>query len=168
MSRRVSRRKRDAAARRRSIEGPPPYREADARAASLRQANQRRPTIDRGSVDCGWCGATTPVPSRGRIPKWCSAACRHRAWEQRRAAESGLSAIEVVDRPVEVVHTITRIKRVSVDPPPLAHPRTVEEWTRMLCALASGVDRGVIYDRQLAEMRPAVAALVDAFNRRRA
>lgn len=166
MARKMSRRKRDAAARRRHLEGPPRHREADARAASMREASQQRPTTDRGSVTCGWCGATTPVPSRGRIPKWCSATCRHRAWEQRRAAKSGLAAIEVVDRPVEVVRTITRIKRVSVDPPPPGYPRTVEDWSRMLRELASRVDRGVIYDRQLSEMRPAVAALVDALNRR--
>lgn len=166
MARKMSRRNRSAAARRKNLEGPPSHREADARAASQRDANQQRPTIDRGSVTCGWCGATTPVPSRGRVPKWCSAACRHRAWEQRRAADSGLAAIEVVDRPVEVVRTITRIKRVSVDSSQLGSPRTVEEWARLLRELASRLDRGTIYDRQLSEMRPAVAALVDSFNRR--
>ena len=117
-------------------------------------------------VTCGWCGATVPVPSRGRVPKWCSASCRHRAWEQRRAAASGLSAIEVVDRPGEVVRTVTRIKTSVVDRPQIATPRTVEEWVRLLEELAARLDRGTIYHRQLPAMRPAVAALVDSFNRR--
>ena len=117
-------------------------------------------------VTCGWCGATVPVPGRGRVPKWCSASCRHRAWEQRRAAASGLSAIEVVDRPVEVVRTVTKIKRVVVDGPQIATPRTVEEWARLIEELAARLDRGTIYDRQLSVMRPAVAAVVDSFDRR--
>ena len=45
-------------------------------------------------------------------------------------------------------------------------PRTVEEWARLLEALVARLDRGTIYDRQLPVLRPAVAALVDSFNRR--
>ena len=78
----------------------------------------------------------------------------------------GLSAIEVVDRPVQVVRTVTKIKRVVVDGPRIATPRTVEEWARLLEELAAQLDRGTIYDRQLSVMRPAVAAVVDSFNRR--
>ena len=166
MARRPSKRMMDAAARRKQLESPPRRRAADARAASQRNAEQAAPGTDRGVVTCGWCGATVPVPSRGRVPKWCSASCRHRAWEQRRAAASGLSAIEVVDRPVEVVRTVTKIKRVVVDGPQIATPRTVEEWARLLEELAARLDRGTIYDRQLSVMRPAVAAVVDSFNRR--
>jgi hypothetical protein len=166
MARRPSKRMKEAAARREQIESPPRRRAADARAASQRHAGQSVDGTDRGAVTCGWCGATVSVPGRGRVPKWCSASCRHRAWEQRRAAASGLSAIEVVDRPVEVVRTVTRIKRVVVDGPQVATPRTVEEWARLLEDLASRLDRGTIYDRQLPVMHPAVAALVDSFNRR--
>ena len=166
MARGPSKRMKDAAARRKQIESPPRRRAADARAASQRHAEQFTAGTDRGVVTCGWCGATVPVPSRGRVPKWCSASCRHRAWEQRRAAASGLSAIEVVDRPVEVVRTVTKIKRVVVDGPQIATPRTVEEWARLLEELAARLDRGTIYDRQLSVMRPAVAAVVDSFNRR--
>jgi hypothetical protein len=101
MARRPSKRMKDAAARRKQIESPPRRRAADARAASQRHAEQSAAGTDRRVVTCGWCGATVPVPGRGRVPIWCSASCRHRAWEQRRAAASGLSAIEVVDRPVE-------------------------------------------------------------------
>lgn len=155
MTRRSSKRMRDATARRKQIESPPRHRAADARAASQRQAGQSAAGTDRGMVTCGWCSANVPVPSRGRVPKWCSASCRHRAWEQRRAAASGLSALEVVDRPVEVVRTATKIKRVVVDGRPIATPRTVEEWARLLEELASRLDRGTIYDRQLPSHAPS-------------
>lgn len=45
------------------------------------------------------------VPAKGRIPKWCGTSWRHRAWEQKRAAESGRSAVAVVERIVERVVT---------------------------------------------------------------
>lgn len=43
------------------------------------------------------------VRARGPLPKWCSAACRHRAWEQDRAARSGRAAVQVLDRYVTAV-----------------------------------------------------------------
>jgi len=42
----------------------------------------RRPDV----VACGWCGSKVVVAARGRVPHWCGSGCRHRAWEQRRAA----------------------------------------------------------------------------------
>ena len=51
----------------------------------------RRPTeTDRrrlAAATCGWCDGPIEIKARGRIPKWCSAACRQRAWEQSRAAD---------------------------------------------------------------------------------
>lgn len=54
-------------------------------------------------VACGWCGEPVVVRARGPLPKWCSPACRHRAWEQDRAARSGRAAVEVLDRYVTAV-----------------------------------------------------------------
>jgi hypothetical protein len=54
------------------------------------------------ATTCGWCGTPMQPKARGRIPKWCSPSCRQRAWEQARAAESGLAAVKVVERRVEV------------------------------------------------------------------
>jgi hypothetical protein len=54
------------------------------------------------ATSCGWCGGAIDVQPTGRIPKWCSPACRQRAWEQARAAASGRAAVEVVERLVEV------------------------------------------------------------------
>lgn len=41
------------------------------------------------ATTCGWCGGPITPRGRGPVPKWCSATCRHRAWEQARAAASG-------------------------------------------------------------------------------
>lgn len=37
------------------------------------------------NVTCAWCKRTFPLLSTGRIPKYCGDACRHSAWENRRA-----------------------------------------------------------------------------------
>ena len=166
MARKINKRRKGTAARREVPELPHSRQSTDTGDATRWTDASQVHSADRGSVTCAWCGSTTRVPARGRVPKWCSASCRHRAWEQRRAAASGLSAIEVVDRPVEVVRTVTRVKRVVIEPPKVMTPGTVEEWARLLEQLASRLDRGTIYDRQLPVLRPAVAALVDSLNRR--
>jgi hypothetical protein len=56
-------------------------------------------------VVCGWCGREFSILPRGRMPKWCSATCRHRAWEQSRAAKSGRAAVQIVRQTVEVERT---------------------------------------------------------------
>ena len=166
VARKIGKRRKGTAARREVPEFPIPRQSTDPRHATQGTDASLVNGADRGSVTCAWCGSTVRVPGRGRVPKWCSASCRHRAWEQRRAAASGLSAIEVVDRPVEVVRTVTRVKRVVIEPPKVMTPGTAEEWARLLEQLAGRLDRGTIYDRQLPVLRPAVAALVDSMNRR--
>lgn len=80
-------------------------------------------------VACGWCGQPVEVKARGPLPKWCSAACRHRAWEQDRAARSGKSAVSVVDRYVTAVpdtgpgwieHLSVLTRQISAGPRPIA------------------------------------------------
>lgn len=172
MERKLRKQAKRQAARRSMLDGAPANRQ-DARRRPAQQVPITEPRVERhlpraprGTVACGWCGATVTVPNRGRIPKWCSATCRHRAWEQRRAAASGRAAIEVVDRPVEVVRTITKLQRVVVEAPPAVAPQTVHEWSDLLAELTDRLDRGRIYDRDVPALRPAVAALVEAFNRR--
>jgi hypothetical protein len=77
-----------------------------------------------------------------------------------------LVAVEVVDRPVEVVRTVTRIKRVVVKAPRAAPPRTTVDRVQLIAGLADDLDRGRIYDREVRELMPAMQALVAAFNRR--
>lgn len=172
MERKLGKQAKRQAARIAMLDGIPANRQGPRRRPTQQvhtlnpKVERRLPRAQGGTVACGWCGATVAVPNRGRTPKWCSAACRHRAWEQRRAAASGRAAIEVVDRPVEVVRTITKMQRVIVETPIAVAPQTVYEWSDLLAELTDRLDRGRIYDRDVPALRPAVAALVEAFNRR--
>jgi hypothetical protein len=100
---------------------------------------------------CAWCGGSITPGSRGPIPKWCSAACRHRAWEQTRAAASGRAAVQVVERQVEV--------RVPAVPTP-------RDWAKLFDELTRQLDDGRVYDRDLAELAEALGRVLDAYNRR--
>ena len=63
---------------------------------------------------CGWCGAEVNIPARGRIPKWCSGTCRHRAWEQARAAAS--SALSVLGARAGEVRAVMRLDMSAAQP----------------------------------------------------
>src|SRR3954451_16583168 len=99
------------------------------------------------ATTCGWCGGPITPGSRGPIPKWCSAPCRHRAWEQTRAAASGHAAVQIVERQVEV-------------PTPIAPTR--RDWPGLLGELVRQLNDGRIYDRDLAQIQAAVIKVVDA------
>lgn len=88
---------------------------------------------------------------------WCSDTCRHRAWEQKRAAESGRSAVEVVERRV-IVERAT----------PAAAPTLPKgaEWVPVLTELAHQLDSGRIYDRDLGAIAQAAGAFSEALRRR--
>lgn len=108
------------------------------------------------AATCAWCDGPIERKARGRIPKWCAAACRQRAWEQKRAAESGRSAVEVVERRVE-------IPVYSAAPPPV--PRH-GEWVAIVDELTSQLDRGAIYSRDLDDLTLAIERLVDTLRSR--
>jgi hypothetical protein len=88
---------------------------------------------------------------RGRIPKWCSPACRQRAWEQARAAASGLAAVRVVERRVTVRKPTTPTRR---------------DWVPILHELARQIDDGRVYDRDLDQLATALAQVLEAYRRR--
>ena len=100
---------------------------------------------------CGWCGGPIAVKATGRLPKWCAQSCRQRAWEQARAAASGLSAIRVIERRVEV-HSPTAPTR--------------GEWPVLLQELGRQLDDGRVYDRHLPELATALNAVLEAYSRR--
>ena len=100
---------------------------------------------------CGWCGGPITPGRRGPIPKWCSATCRHRAWEQARAAASGLSAVELVERRIEVQVPLVPTRR---------------DWPGLLGQLASQLNDGRIYDRDLPALARALEPLLQAYRRR--
>ena len=120
--------------------------------AKVREHRQRPDTIT-----CAWCGTTIAVKARGRTPKWCSDTCRHRAWEQQRAADSGRSAVQIVERRV-VVQRTTRI--------PAPNPPRGADWTEALAQLTRLVDSGRIYDRDLRPIAAAAVVLNQSLGRR--
>ena len=103
------------------------------------------------SVECGWCGKSVRVPSRGRVPKWCSATCRNRAWQANHAPSQG---------PVRVVQ-----QRVQI-PVPKSEPRNVGEWCEVLELLSTRLAQGRIYARDLPTLVPVINRLVDVTERR--
>ncbi len=124
---------------------------------SLPTGKTRRPS----TVSCTWCGSQTTVLPVGRVPSWCSNSCRHRAWEQRRAASSGLASREQVERLVEVEVPVTIIKEIEVEVLPKG-----ASWDNALTQLAEQIDRGRIYDRDLAGIAEGLDEASKALMRR--
>jgi len=112
-------------------------------------------------VACAWCGTTFTLATTGRIPKWCSQSCRQRAWEQRRAAESGRSAVDVVVRIVEVERPVLVPQRVAVPTIPKGGA-----WPDALAELVDQLDRGLVYDRHLPHLVRAINEVLVAMERR--
>ena len=100
---------------------------------------------------CAWCGGVVTPGTRGPIPKWCSPTCRHRAWEQTRAAASGRSAVQVVERRVEIPTPISPTRR---------------DWGVLLGELAHQLEDGRVYDRDLLPLAAALNAVLSAYSRR--
>ena len=103
------------------------------------------------ATTCGWCGGLITPGRRGPIPKWCSATCRHRAWEQARAAASGLSAVELVERRVQVQVPLVPTRR---------------DWPMLLGELASQLNDGRVYDRDLPALARALEPVLEEYRRR--
>jgi hypothetical protein len=121
----------------------------------------RSPRRPGQTLACGWCGSPILLPARGRIPKWCSSSCRHRAWELTRAAASGHAAVQVVDRVVEVDRFVTVVREV-----PVTTVTTGAAWPAALAQLATALDTGRVYDRDLPALAQALAGVADALDRR--
>lgn len=108
-------------------------------------------------VACGWCGNPVVVRARGPLPKWCSPACRHRAWEQDRAARSGRCAVEVRDRYVTAVpddgpgwitQLATLTRQINTGPRPIADAHLDQLSAALEIALAAIADRTRWHGRQ--------------------
>src|SRR4051794_9482230 len=120
-------------------------------AAPRRPEETPNQPMRRVARTCGWCGGPIAVKATGRLPKWCSPSCRQRAWEQSRAAASGLSAVRIVERRVEI-------------PTPASPSR--RDWPRLLGDLACQLEDGRVYDRDLNALSIALTAVLDAHSRR--
>lgn len=106
----------------------------DSTSAGVRLPGQR--------VECLWCGSSTPVKRRGPLPRFCSANCRHRAWEQERAARAGRAAVVKVDRFVAT------------------YPGSSEAWANHLERLAADVRNGRLEGEVLTGPLDAVCAAI--------
>jgi hypothetical protein len=129
--------------------------------AATNDGPTRLPRRRGQTLACGWCGSQILLPARGRTPKWCSSSCRHRAWELTRAAASGRAAVQVVDRAVEVDRLVTVVQEVPVTTVPKG-----AEWPAALAQLATALDTGRVYDRDLPALAQALADVADALDRR--
>jgi hypothetical protein len=111
----------------------------------------------QAATTCGWCGGAIVPKARGRIPKWCSATCRQRAWEQSRAAASGRSAVAVVERRVEIP---VRSFGAQEGREPLH-----SEWMSLLHTLAGQLDSGTVYARDIPNLTHALNEVLAAYER---
>lgn len=119
-------------------------------------------------MECGRCGGPVIVQVRGRMPNWCSATCRTRASERRRAAAEGLAAVKVVDRDVERVRTVKVVQHHTrnVEVEAIRWPSATSDWITALGDLTRRVETGRVYDRDLENLAAAVNELVGAMVRR--
>jgi len=165
-----------------NLEGP--MTTAETAAGSSVTSGVRGRVVRPATVTCSWCSTDVTVPAKGRVPKWCGTSCRHRAWEQHRAAESGRSAVDVVERVVERVVTVQRpvpqsrptqtaLKRRDADrsggmnlPVPVPAAPTGNAWAPLLTELARQLDTGRIYTRDLNTILPGFNEALQALNRR--
>jgi len=97
------------------------------------------------AVECRGCGTPVRYAGTGRPPRYCSPACRQRAWALRKAEET-LSA-DADPRPQVVRETVERRIETTPQPPsgtalqsPSPPPSTAREWERLLAALAAQLD----------------------------
>ena len=132
--------------RRQQAQRTTPKARSDPAAADVHGPERRA-----AATACGWCGGPITPGRRGPIPKWCSSTCRHRAWEQARAAASGLSAVKLVERRVEV--------QVPLEP-------TRRDWPRLLVELAGQLNDGRVYDRDLPGLARALEPVLATYRRR--
>ncbi|WP_377644995.1 hypothetical protein [Oryzobacter terrae] len=65
---------------------------------------------------------------------------------------------------MEIVRTVTEVEVRSA--PTFASPSTADHWSDLLLALAGRLDRGLIYDRDVRKLLPAMTVLIGSFDRR--
>lgn len=126
----------------------------------------REKKVRPATVACAWCRQEVAVPVKGRVPKWCGTSCRHRAWEQTRAAASGRSAVDVVERVVTVQLPAPPPPSRPVAPPAQPVAPAGSAWAPLLAELAHQLDAGRIYSRDLGVITPAFNEALQALNRR--
>lgn len=117
------------------------------------------------STQCRACGEPIAPAGTGRRPRYCSSACRQRAWALRQAAEQ-LDRPDPQPRVVrEVVERTIEVERAAPAP---AGPRVVDDWVPLLEQLEQQVRENprslVRGPDDFQELALAVRALYNAFS----
>jgi hypothetical protein len=114
-------------------------------------------------VPCGWCGESITLAGTGRVLKWCSQACRQRAWVQRQAAGEDRAFDRVVDHVVgvDVERRVPVVQGVEV----VVQPKGAE-WPVVLRQLVKQLESGRPYDRDLQALAVALSEVLDFVTRR--
>jgi len=134
---------------------------AESAAPRERVRPQKKRRVPGQVLTCGWCDRQLTLATVGRTPRWCSASCRHRAWETSRAAARGAVAVRVVDRAIEVEVPVPVVQRIEVP-----HTPKGSGWADSLAELGRQLDTGRVYDRDLPAIVGSVEVLLAALTRR--
>lgn len=108
---------------------------------------------------CPRCGNPIPVRTTGRPARWCSQGCRRAAYEERRAAAIGASAVDVVETVTTTEHGLDEcVRRVQASP--VAARKVLTHLTKLLAEdglchpkWTSTVDAAVILARAVGARR---------------
>lgn len=98
-------------------------------------------------VSCGWCGGLIEVKAVGRLPTWCSARCRRRAWERKRVAPYVPAVVKVLGSedvvpPVDTDGWLELIKVLE------GQVRRGQLDSRMICGALARVEAASAHDRR--------------------
>jgi len=74
--------------------------------------------------------------------------------------------VQVKDRVVETVKTVSVVQHHRVEVPTAYRPYAAQDFATVLADLTRMLDEGRLYDRDLPTLAPAVAELARAFQRR--
>jgi predicted nucleic acid-binding Zn ribbon protein len=95
------------------------------------QDYSRRPWVMPPPKSCETCGAAIPVDYLSRAPRWCSSACRGKAWRAaRKAAGDGPMTYTLTGDPAPAMRAVRDADPVALPPP---HPR----WCSSRCKMAA-------------------------------
>jgi hypothetical protein len=85
----------------------------------------------QSSNACPRCGEPVPLRGTGRPATWCSQACRRASYEERRAANHGAIAVQIVERVKVTEHDLSEcVARVAGSP--TASRRVLQAMTVLL------------------------------------
>jgi endogenous inhibitor of DNA gyrase (YacG/DUF329 family) len=80
---------------------------------------------------CPRCRSPIPIRATGRPARWCSQRCRRAAYEERRAADAGAIAVEVVETVTTTEHRLDEcVRRVQASP--VAARKVLTHLTKLL------------------------------------